>query len=70
MTKINADVTERVESGALQINDDWNGLFIRGDWCIELMFILQDVLKGEILNPFQKAIFESYEKMIREDVLK
>lgn len=28
--------TPRVETGALQINDDWPGLFIRGDWCIDL----------------------------------
>jgi hypothetical protein len=29
-------IMDRVETGALQINDDWPGLFIRGDSCIDL----------------------------------
>ena len=33
---------ERVETGALQINDDWTGLFIRGDDALYLRDILAD----------------------------
>jgi hypothetical protein len=34
-TQITAtDVDGRVETGPLQINDDWPGLFVRGDACI------------------------------------
>ncbi len=29
--KIETDINERVESGPLQINDDWPGYFMRGD---------------------------------------
>lgn len=28
---IKADNTKRIENGALQINDDWPGLYLRGD---------------------------------------
>jgi hypothetical protein len=30
----------RVETGALQIDDDWPGLFIRGDGCMKLQVSL------------------------------
>lgn len=30
------DSFERVETGALQVDGDWPGLFIRGDQCIDL----------------------------------
>ena len=40
MRKIKFDTVHRVETGALQVNDDWAGLFIRGDDC----FILRNLL--------------------------
>ena len=44
MRKIKAEtkLEGRVETGALQINDDWAGLFIRGDDCAILRNILLD----------------------------
>ena len=70
MIKINANITERVETGALQINDDWKGLFIRGDWCIELMFILGKVLDGHDLNIFEQRVLAEYIDTIKNEVLK
>lgn len=69
MRKIKTDSKKRVETGALQINDDWVGLFIRGDSCIELMGILKQVLDGEPLNVFEKKILEMYASEIEENVL-
>lgn len=70
ITKINTDREDRVETGALKINNDWKGLFIRGDWCLELMLILEGVLDGRELNIFEKNIITEYIRIIDEDVLK
>ena len=43
MQKIHADNVKRIETGALQIDEDWPGLFIRGDDCLVLLQILRDV---------------------------
>ena len=47
MRKIKAKIKleGRVETGALQINDDWPGLFVRGDDCAMLYTLLLDYLK-------------------------
>ena len=46
MRKIKAEIGDhRVETGALQINDDWPGLFVRGDDCLGFKFLLEDMLK-------------------------
>jgi len=37
--------SERVSTGAVQFNDDWPGLFIRGDEAFALMLELKEVLK-------------------------
>ena len=42
--RIKANNKERVETGALQINDDWTGLFIRGDDCSELRDVFERYL--------------------------
>ena len=60
MRKIKTDDKERVETGALQINDDWTGLFIRGDSCIELREILGKILRHEKLNYFEEKVLEIY----------
>lgn len=31
LQKINVDINNRIETGPVQINDDWPGIFIRGD---------------------------------------
>ena len=45
---------ERVETGALQIDDDWTGLFIRGDDTFMLRFILWKAYRGEKLTAPEK----------------
>jgi len=50
---INDDI-ERVETGALKINDDWTGLFVRGDQCFELMLILERILIGSKISEWNK----------------
>jgi hypothetical protein len=40
--KIKTDDKDRIETGALQVNDDWTGLFIRGDDCVTLLDILEN----------------------------
>jgi len=69
MRKIKTNSKERIETGALQINDDWTGLFIRGDYCIELLGVLKQVLDGEPLNVFEKKVLEMYTSEIEENVL-
>ena len=50
----------RIETGALQINSDWPGIFIRGDDCMRLPAVIDHCLKsGE---------FE-YERVFLEDLL-
>ena len=39
-----SDKDGRVETGMLQIDDDWPGLFIRGDDCMQLKFLIEDYL--------------------------
>lgn len=37
-------IASRVETGPLQINDDWQGIFIRGDNALHYAFLLQQLL--------------------------
>lgn len=37
---------ERIETGALQIDDDWTGLFVRGDDALALMLILRKAYRS------------------------
>ena len=39
------DRSDRIETGAIQFNDDWPGLFIRGDDAFALMLELKQILK-------------------------
>lgn len=40
-------VMERMESGAIQFgNDDWPGIFIRGDYALHYAFLLENLLKS------------------------
>lgn len=49
---------DRVETGALQINDDWPGVFVRGDDCIQYSMMLNhlnnftfdDTIEGQLLK--------------------
>jgi len=48
--KIPFNDKERVETGAVQFGDDWPGLFVRGDDCLTLLFLLQKI--GYTDDPF------------------
>ena len=39
-------MSERIETGALQIDDDWTGLFIRGDDALMLRHVLANAVRG------------------------
>lgn len=68
MRQIKTNDTERVETGPLQINDDWCGLFVRGDDCMTLHMILGHYLEylkennkgylwtGNIVEPLMRDI--------------
>jgi hypothetical protein len=60
---------ERVETGALQIGDDWTGLFVRGD---DAMFKLKDILlkaaDGEELSDMESFVASWLVAKINQDV--
>lgn len=66
ITRIKSD-NNRIDTGALQNNNDWPGLFVRGDDCMSLRFILEDYLllirEKDGNNPFNKL---SYSAMAHE----
>lgn len=61
-------MTDRIETGALQIGDDWTGLFIRGDDALYLSEILSDIHEDKPLDGFQKAWLYMLGLTIRYDV--
>lgn len=63
--KIITNIDERVETGPVQFNDDWPGLFIRGDECFCILTVVDSVLKGNKLTMIEKMILES----IKEDLI-
>jgi hypothetical protein len=67
--KIRTKNNERVETGALVINEDWAGLFIRGDDCMDLLGVLGKILRYEILSIPDLFILDKYRSMIKNDVL-
>lgn len=69
MRKIQADTDKRVETGALQINDDWAGLFIRGDDCLYLSGVLKHLLRGGEVYPSQAPFLRSIIEAIDRDVM-
>ena len=64
---INADNKDRIETGALRINDDWTGLFIRGDDCIKLRDILydDDVSRGDFVD---EIVTDTFVDMLIESI--
>lgn len=61
----------RAETGAVQIGDDWPGLFVRGDDCMSLRFILDDYLKTTNDGPFNSCslLANSLLEQIKSNVL-
>ena len=60
---------DRVETGALRIGNDWKGLFIRGDDCIQMMGVLDMVLDGEKLQVWDINYLKSIRDCIVGEVL-
>lgn len=46
MRKLPAQRGPRVETGAIQIGDDWPGLFVRGDDCFGYALHLEQVIES------------------------
>jgi hypothetical protein len=65
--------TATIETGAIGFNEDWNGLYIRGDDCIEFKFILEKVLEDSarrfLLSPADGAFLRGLLKSIEDEVL-
>lgn len=49
--KITTDLKGRVETGPIQFDDDWPGIFIRGDVAINNALIIESYLAGENIEP-------------------
>lgn len=62
----------RVETGAVQVNDDWPGYFIRGDNCMYFTLILSNILskyremKGDKLDPNEFITISNLESIIKD----
>lgn len=58
----------RVETGAVQINDDWPGVFIRGDNAMWFAYSLQDFIKSvenkEEISPTSRLVVEELLKTL------
>lgn len=50
----------RIETGALQINNDWTGLFIGGDDALALRELLADVYRESKLDEDDYALVYKY----------
>lgn len=68
MIKINADNKERIETGGLQINDDWPGLFIRGDNALYLSMLISMGI-NEVYDIQLKMHLLSIKKLIDAEIM-
>jgi hypothetical protein len=66
MRKLDYGATERIETGGLKFINDWPGLFIRGDDCFSLSLILDRILRGEKLYPYDELFLQDLSRMIKE----
>ena len=65
--KIKIDSNERVETGPVQFNDDWPGIFIRGDNAAHYAFMLESFMldsNGE--KAVSAAAVNSLLRLLRE----
>jgi len=62
------DGGKRVETGAICFNDDWNGLFIRGDDCIQVKFVLEKMLADSVCLFLLHPAEANYIKMLLEEI--
>jgi hypothetical protein len=66
------DETSRIRTGAIQFNDDWPGLFIRGDEAFALMLELKQMLKAleeEGNQEYPAYVAKSIVSVIAQDVI-
>jgi hypothetical protein len=62
--------TQRVETGPVQFGDDWPGLFIRGDNCIYLGVVLEELLHNDKTLPTAHSIYlKQLHQIIKDGVL-
>jgi hypothetical protein len=60
---------ERIETGALQIDDDWTGLFVRGDDAFQLRDLLYKIYIGkQKIDNFDLGQLSRYIAIIELDV--
>lgn len=65
---------ERIETGAVQFNDDWPGLFIRGDNAyvlyVSIRYILDLLSEREIPQVFKFycGVLETYASIIEKEI--
>lgn len=64
MRKLIVDTGERVETGGLQVNDDWAGFFIRGDDCLKYFALFESILDNGNLNRMDKFHLSELTKLI------
>jgi hypothetical protein len=78
LQKINADLSQipsiykedehgtRVETGPLQINEDWPGIFIRGDNAAYLAYTLNSALDNlnDNIQPIQKITLQQFVNLL------
>lgn len=82
LRKIKTEDTKRVETGPLQINDDWPGVFIRGDnafhYAMHLQTVLDEIdqseeahcpMAGAVLRGLLSDLLSSDARNIPEDEL-
>lgn len=65
--KIECELTERVETGPVQFNDDWPGIFIRGDNAAYYAFMLESFMldhNGE--KAIATGVVNSLLRLLRE----
>lgn len=55
---------ERVETGPLQIGDDWPGFFIRGDNALALWLGIEALLLGRE-SPIERCEVEAFSRKLR-----
>ena len=52
----------RVETGAIRFEDDWPGIFIRGDDCMRLRMVLEELH----LEPYPQVVIDELLQAIKD----
>lgn len=67
LRKIECELDSRVETGPVQFNDDWPGIFIRGDNAAYYAFMLESyLLNGGSNDAFATSTMNSLLRLLRE----